>query len=70
MSASLDYLSLNKHKLFENLRETLPKDIIKTQNVLVVKDGVVYIWNFQDSCILTLNIKESRCREDNAVPHQ
>ncbi|KAK5638860.1 hypothetical protein RI129_013155 [Pyrocoelia pectoralis] len=65
-----DYLKLNKHKLFENLRKSLPSSIIKTQNVLTVNDGVLFVWDFQDNCVLTLNIKAVHSRNDESIPHQ
>lgn len=67
---STDYLALNNHKLFENLREILPKDIIKTQNILTVNDGLLFVWNFQDACVLTLNLKRSLCCKDTGISHQ
>lgn len=67
---STDYLALNNHKLFENLREILPKDIIKTQNILTVNDGLLFVWNFQDACVLTLNLKRSLCCKDAGISHQ
>uniref|UniRef100_A0A1Y1L9A3 Nucleoporin Nup88 n=1 Tax=Photinus pyralis TaxID=7054 RepID=A0A1Y1L9A3_PHOPY len=65
-----DYLKLNKHKLFENLRKSLPASIIKTQNVLTINDGVLFVWDFQDNCVLTLNVKAVHSRNDETVPHQ
>lgn len=56
MSAT-DYFKLNSHKLFKKVRETLPQNIIRTQNVLTVHDDVLYTWDFQDSCVLTYNLK-------------
>ncbi|KAF5299810.1 hypothetical protein FQR65_LT09331 [Abscondita terminalis] len=67
---STDYLQLNNHKIFEKLRKSLPKDIIKTQNVLTVNDGVLFVWDFEDLCVLTLNIKETRIRDNASVSYQ
>ncbi|KAK9693524.1 Nuclear pore component [Popillia japonica] len=67
---SADFLRLNDHPLFKNVRETLPKNIKKTQNIMCVKDDVLYSWDFQDNCILTLNIKAARNEEWEGVIHQ
>ncbi|KAK4878084.1 hypothetical protein RN001_010590 [Aquatica leii] len=68
--STTDYLQLNNHKLFEKLRKSLPKDIIKTQNVLTVNDGVLYVWDFEDHCVLTLNVKETRIRDNTSIQYQ
>ncbi|GJQ81308.1 putative nuclear pore complex protein [Trypoxylus dichotomus] len=67
---STDFLCLNDHQLFKDLRETLPKNIKKTQNIMCVKDDVLYTWDLQDNCILTLNIKAARSDESEGVIHQ
>lgn len=68
--ATTDFLKLHNHKLFKNVRETLPNNIKNTQNVLAIRDDVLYIWDFQDNCILTLNIKLSRGGDVAAATQQ
>lgn len=66
----MDYLRLNENKLFESLRETLPKNCNKTQNVLTLKDDTLFTWDFQSNCVLTLNVKSARRRQGDNVKHQ
>lgn len=68
--SNTDFLRLNKHEIFENVRETLPKNIRKTQNVLIVKEDVLYTWDFQDNCLLTLNVKAVRNNPSEEIKHQ
>lgn len=42
------------------VKNGLPKKISKTLNVLTVKDDVLFTWDFQNHCVLTLNIKAAR----------
>lgn len=70
MSSTTDYLRLNEQKIFRNIRESLPKGIVKTQNLLTVRDDVLFVWNCQDSCILTLNVKAAKSREGDSVSYQ
>lgn len=70
MSNCTDYLRLNDQKISKVIRDTLPKGIIKTQNVLTVKDDVLFVWNFQDSCVLALNLKATRSREGDHIRYQ
>lgn len=65
-----DYLRLSEHKIFKAVSSTLPKDINKAQNVLIVKDDVLFTWDFQSNCVLTLNVKTARSREGDNVIYQ
>ncbi|CAH1987720.1 unnamed protein product [Acanthoscelides obtectus] len=69
MSAT-DYLRLGEHKIFKELKETLPKNLTKAENLVVVHDSILFTWDFQDNCILSLNIKAARSREGDNVIHQ
>ncbi|XP_025831243.1 nuclear pore complex protein Nup88 [Agrilus planipennis] len=68
--SSTDYLNINDHKIFKNLRKTLPKSIDKVERLLTVNDDILYTWDFQDNCVLTLNIKAARSKEKDNVSHQ
>ncbi|XP_017770367.1 PREDICTED: nuclear pore complex protein Nup88 [Nicrophorus vespilloides] len=68
--SSTDYLRLNEHKIFKNVRETLPEDVDKAKNLMCVRDDVLYTWNYQDNCVLTLNIKAARSRDGDNIVHQ
>lgn len=65
-----DYLRLNELKIFKNVRNSLPKGLTKSTNLLTVKDGVLYTWDFANNCVLTLNVKAARSREGDNVSHQ
>lgn len=68
--STTDYFKLNSHKVFKKVRETLPKSIIRTQNVLTVHDDVLFTWDFQDSCVLTYNLKYSTQVDGQPINHQ
>ncbi|CAG9861223.1 unnamed protein product [Phyllotreta striolata] len=68
--SSTDYLRLNNHKIFKELRESLPKNINKTMNLVVVHDNVLFSWDFQNNCVLTLNLKAARGKQGDNVIHQ
>lgn len=68
--SSTDYLRLNEHKIFRELADSLPKNISKTLNLLIVHDGVLFTWDFQNNCVLSLNVKAARSREGDKVIHQ
>lgn len=67
---STDYLRLSEHKIFKNVRETLPKTLKNSSNLLTIKDGVLFTWDFANNCVLTLNIKAARSRDGDNVTHQ
>lgn len=67
---STDYLRLSEHKIFKAVRDTLPANLRKTQNVLIIKDDVLFTWDFQSNCVLTLNVKTARSREGDNVAYQ
>lgn len=69
MSAT-DYLRLSDHKIFKVFQEAAPSQFKKTQNILTVKDDILYMWSFQDNCVLTLNIKATRSRKASEAFYQ
>lgn len=70
MSLNTDYLRLNEQKIIKNIRESLPEGIYRTLNLLTVCEDVLFIWNSQDSCVLTLNIKAVKSRDGDSVSYQ
>ncbi|XP_072381629.1 nuclear pore complex protein Nup88 [Diabrotica undecimpunctata] len=68
--SSTDYLRLNEFKIFKELRESLPKTCTKTQNLITVHDNVLFTWDFQNHCVLSLNLKAARGKEGDNVIHQ
>ncbi|XP_044763811.1 nuclear pore complex protein Nup88 isoform X2 [Coccinella septempunctata] len=57
---STDFLNLGDNQIVELVKNGLPRNISKTVNVLTVKDDVLFTWDFQSHCVLTLNIKAAR----------
>ncbi|XP_049793128.1 nuclear pore complex protein Nup88 [Schistocerca nitens] len=71
MALPADRLGLSNHYLFITLREHLKKVNCKTQNILECKDDMLYVWNPEESCVLTLNLKLCRDEEpDRPLMHQ
>ncbi|XP_045466855.1 nuclear pore complex protein Nup88 [Harmonia axyridis] len=60
---STDFLNLSEHQIVELVKSGLPRNISKTLNVLTVKEDVLFTWDFQSHCVLTLNIKAARDNE-------
>ena len=50
---------LVQHKIFEVLRENQDKFNLprESKNILVIKDGDLFVWDADDCCILTTNLK-------------
>lgn len=70
MMFSTDFLGLSDQKVIKTIRETLPKKVTNTQNVLVIHDGVLFAWDFESNCVLTLNVRAARSKEGDGVSHQ
>lgn len=68
--SNTDYLRLSEHKIFKELYASLPKNFKKSVNLLTICDGVLFTWDNQNNCVLTLNIKAARGREGDNVIHQ
>lgn len=68
--SNTDYLRLGEHKIFKEFFSSAPKTFTETLNVLTVRDSVLYTWDFQNNCVLTLNVKAVRGREGDNVIHQ
>lgn len=69
MSSCTDPLGLNENKLFKDLKSSLPKITKETRNILEIRDDILYVWNADKCCILTLNITEVRGKNED-VPYQ
>ena len=50
---------LVQHKIFEVLRKNQDKFNLprESKNILVIKDGDLFVWDTDDCCILTTNLK-------------
>ncbi|XP_033329725.1 nuclear pore complex protein Nup88 [Megalopta genalis] len=56
MSAYTDPLRLNERLLFRELKNNLPKNIKDTQNILEIRDNVIYVWDAKEFCVMTLHL--------------
>ncbi|KAG7196705.1 hypothetical protein KM043_016035 [Ampulex compressa] len=73
MSSCTDPLHFNEKLVFKELKETLSRkqDITKeTQNILEIRDNVLYVWNAEKCCILTLNVAATRGKLGEDVGYQ
>lgn len=67
MSLYTDPLCLNKHNLFLELKNGLSGNIKDTRNILEIRDNVLYVWNANDSCVMTLNVAASREKDGDVL---
>lgn len=67
MSLYTDPLCLNKHNLFLELKNGLSGNIKDTRNILEIRDNVLYVWNANDSCVMTLNVAASREKDGDIL---
>lgn len=67
MSLYTDPLCLNKHRLFLELKNGLSGNIKDTRNILEIRDNVLYVWNANDSCVMTLNVAASRGKDGDVL---
>ncbi|XP_060532815.1 nuclear pore complex protein Nup88 [Cylas formicarius] len=65
-----DYLRLGECKIFKEACEGLPRNISRTLELVAVRDGVLFTWDFQNNCVLALNIKAARGKDGDNVIHQ
>ncbi|KAF7267766.1 hypothetical protein GWI33_019039 [Rhynchophorus ferrugineus] len=65
-----DYLGLSNRKIFTEACESFPKNVKVPLNLITVKNSVLFTWDFQNNCVLSLNIKAARSKDADNVPHQ
>ncbi|KAK0089932.1 hypothetical protein PV325_004684 [Microctonus aethiopoides] len=70
MQSCTDPLRLNDHNLFKELKCGLSKSEKDTRNILEIRDDILYVWNPENFCILTLNIAATRGKPAQSVPYQ
>lgn len=68
--SSTDYLGLSDQKIFRDVANNFPKTLKKTVNALTIRDGVIFTWDYQNSCALSLNLKAARSRDGDNVQYQ
>lgn len=70
MDSCTDTLCLNDNRLFKKLKASLPSDGKETQNIIEIRDDILYAWNADESCILTLNVGAMRGNIGGDVSYQ
>lgn len=70
MDSCTDTLRLNDKKFFKVIKDSVPKDGKETQNIFEIRDDILYAWNANESCILTLNLGATRGKTGDDVIYQ
>lgn len=65
-----DLLRLNEKRLFKDIRRSLSSGTKETRNVLEIRDNVLYVWNADKCCVLTLNVAAARGKLGEDLPYQ
>lgn len=65
-----DTFGFGEQSLFEEIRKSLAGDRTRTQNLIECKDDVVFAWNATDCCVLTLNWRAARSKNDGSIKFQ
>ncbi|XP_052128302.1 nuclear pore complex protein Nup88 [Frankliniella occidentalis] len=69
MALSTDRLNLNNHEIFRKIRERLPNQQLKTKNLMVCSDDMLFVWDPVEECLLTLSLRSpdrEGCPEERA----
>lgn len=70
MDSKLYDTILPKHKIFEDLKESLQENTgAKLYNFMELRDDVLYIWNSLENCLFCLNLKHLEEHPDD-TPYQ
>lgn len=70
MSSCTDLLRLNDNQLFRDIKGSLPSSVKETRNILEIRDNVLYAWNADKRCVLTLNLAATRGEPGEDVLYQ
>ncbi|XP_055372095.1 nuclear pore complex protein Nup88 [Condylostylus longicornis] len=70
MNSCTDTFFLNSTKMFEEIRNNLPKNKSKTQNLIESLDDILLAWNSNDCTVLALNWRAMKLRGCDVVKHQ
>ncbi|XP_011695209.1 PREDICTED: nuclear pore complex protein Nup88 isoform X1 [Wasmannia auropunctata] len=70
MSSCTDLLRLNEKGLFKDVKVSLSRSAKETRNILEIRDNVLYVWNADKCCVLTLNVAATRGKLDEDIPYQ
>lgn len=70
MSSCTDLLRLNEKGLFKDIKASLSSGSRETRNILEIRDNVLYVWNADRCCVLTLNVAATRGKLGEDIPYQ
>ncbi|XP_071633018.1 nuclear pore complex protein Nup88 [Temnothorax longispinosus] len=70
MSSCTDLLRLNEKGLFKDIKVSLSSGAKETRNILEIRDNVLYVWNADRCCVLTLNVAATRGKLGEDIPYQ
>ncbi|XP_024872573.1 nuclear pore complex protein Nup88 [Temnothorax curvispinosus] len=70
MSSCTDLLRLNEKGLFKDIKASLSSGAKETRNILEIRDNVLYVWNADRCCVLTLNVAATRGKLGEDIPYQ
>ncbi|XP_071574996.1 nuclear pore complex protein Nup88 [Temnothorax nylanderi] len=70
MSSCTDLLCLNEKGLFKDIKASLSSGAKETRNILEIRDNVLYVWNADKCCVLTLNVAATRGKLGEDIPYQ
>ncbi|XP_032682872.1 nuclear pore complex protein Nup88 [Odontomachus brunneus] len=70
MSSCTDLLRLNEKRLFTEIKASLPSGVKETRNILEIRDNVLYVWNADKCCVLTLNLAAARGEPGEDILYQ
>lgn len=58
MDSRLYEIKLANHKIFKDIKESLPEKFSgKLKNLLELRDDVLYLWSSIENCLLSLNLQ-------------
>ncbi|XP_058448960.1 nuclear pore complex protein Nup88 [Malaya genurostris] len=69
-ASATDSFGFNKLKLFQLARDCLPDDRKKTQNLVEIKDDMLFVWNQKNCCVLVLNWRVVNIRQHEREKYQ
>lgn len=65
-----DTFGFGEQDIFALIRKTLPNDRSRTLNIIECKDDVVFAWSASDCCVLSLNWRAAKSKNDGSIKCQ
>ncbi|XP_045770945.1 nuclear pore complex protein Nup88 isoform X1 [Maniola jurtina] len=69
MDCRLYETKLARHKIFKDIKESLHVSDAKLRNLFEFKDDVLYVWNSDENCLYSVNLKRLE-EQDTETPYQ